>query len=319
MTLKEALELFLKDYPNEKDLSVRTLSAYRKDLEQFVESCTPQQTIEDLNTAEVRQFVDWLRKSSFTDASIKRKIASLKVFFNYLEFNDHITVSPLRKLKITFQEERQMPDVLTTREVHRLLQSPAMKVKTLEDEVREHPGDDRLKRRWFFVLRDRTILELLYSTGMRIGELSMLNVEDINLTEKTVSIEGRGGRERVGYFASEDVKKILKIYLAERTRIDTREGALFLNRKNSRLSIHSVENIFRKYVRLAGIKRHITPHALRHTVAAMLLKNGADIRLVQNLLGHASITTTQIYTEMVSSTPKNTLKDMHQRTKMQVD
>lgn len=319
MNLKDALDLFLTDYPKEKRLSTRTLSAYRKDLEQFLEVCKPDLPLENLNADSVKHFVEWLRQGSFTDASVKRKIASLKVFFNYLEFNDHILVSPLRKLKITFEEETHMPEILSTREVHKLLQSPAMKLKELEDDIKKHPQDTKLKRRWFFVLRDRAILELLYSTGMRIGELSMLNINDVDLTDKTVRIYGRGGRERLGYFASDDVKKILNIYLNERRKLETEDNAMFLNRKNSRLSIHSIENIFRKYVRTAGIKRHITPHSLRHTVAAMLLKNGADIRLVQNLLGHASITTTQIYTEIVTSTPRNTLKDVHQRSKMQVD
>jgi len=154
---------------------------------------------------------------------------------------------------------------------------------------------------------------------MRIGELSMLNVDDVNLRDKTVRIMGRGDRERTGYIVSDDVKKLLKAYITVRIKTGTKDPALFLNRKETRLSIHSIENIFRKYVRHANIGRHVTPHALRHTVATMLLKNGADIRFVQSLLGHASITTTQVYSEMINVPLKNPLKDATSHSSLEID
>ncbi len=308
MTLTEALKVFIDDYTKEKNLSERTTSAYEKDLAQFVAVTGDDILIQDLRPEHINQFVEWMRDGSFSDASIKRKIASLKVFFNYLEFNDYITVSPLRKVKITFKDEKELPEILTAKQVSKLLAAPALKLKEIEKKIKLNPNDPKLRRRWFFTLRDRAILELLYSTGMRIGELSMLNIDDINLKEKTVRIVGRGNRVRTGYIVSDDVKQLIKLYINERQKIDTDDSALFLNRKNTRLSIHSIENIFRKYAQEAKLPRNITPHSLRHTVAAVLLENGADIRFVQNLLGHASITTTQLYSELVNTPPKNPLK-----------
>ena len=181
----------------------------------------------------------------------------------------------------------------------------------LEDE-KNVPITDKHMR----IYRNRVILEILFSTGMRIGELVALNIRDVNLQERTILIFGKGRKERIIYISSDEVLVAIKKYLVYRNRIKTKSSALFLNRDNERLSIFSIENIFKKYCKIAKIKKHYTPHCLRHTMATMLLNNGADIREVQEILGHASIVTTQIYTEVSSKHKKKVLMKFNHRNRI---
>ena len=167
-------------------------------------------------------------------------------------------------------------------------------------------------------LRDFCIIDLLFSTGMRIGELAALNLEDIRFQERTIKIFGKGRKERAIYVSSDETCELLRMYLSVRRPVSDPKCPLFLNKNGSRLSIYSIENIFSKYCRKGRIKNHYTPHCLRHTMATMMLDNGANIRVVQEILGHSSIVTTQIYTEVSLGKKRQELNRFSQRNRFTI-
>ncbi|MGA7616359.1 MAG: tyrosine-type recombinase/integrase, partial [Thermoanaerobaculia bacterium] len=153
-------------------------------------------------------------------------------------------------------------------------------------------------------VRDNVIIEILFSTGIRIGELVALDVEDFDLKERTLTVKGRGTRGRSIAVLSEIVIGALSDYLTLRSERSVQSDALFVGRSGTRLTIYSIENIFKKHVKGAEIRRHVTPHALRHTMASMMVNSGADLRAVQEMLGHASILSTQVYTKLHIARPR---------------
>ncbi|WP_242772309.1 tyrosine-type recombinase/integrase [Brevibacillus parabrevis] len=167
-------------------------------------------------------------------------------------------------------------------------------------------------------LRNCTILELLFSTGIRIGELTSINIEDINMEERTLLIFGKGRKERLLYLSNNDVLNKLIKWIQMREFFEPTTKALFVNKYGNRLSIYSVENIFYKYRDLSKINKTSTPHFLRHTFATLLLDNGADLRAVQEILGHSNISTTQIYTEVSTERKKEVLIKFNPRNSFQL-
>ena len=185
--------------------------------------------------------------------------------------------------------------MLSGREIRSLLAAPKDQIAELVGIRDQSPGS---RNRYFCAVRDDVILELLFSTGIRIGELVALNVTDVDLEKKQIQITGRATRGRLVTLTSALVVESLAQYLELRNERTLDTPALFVGRSGTRLTIYSIENIFKKHVRLAEIKRHITPHSLRHTMAAMLVSSGTDIREIQEILGHASILSTQVYTKL---------------------
>ena len=222
-------------------------------------------------------------------------MAALKVFFRSLEEKGVVNESPARMLKIKRPVENRVPTVLSPREVRSLLAAPKEQIAELTSSRDHSPGG---RNRYFCAIRDNLILELLFSTGIRIGELVALNVSDVDFDGRKIQITGRATRGRSVALTSDVVVTALRTYIDLRSERMLDTPALFVGRSGTRLTIYSIENIFKKHVRLAEIKRHITPHALRHTMAAMLVSSGADIREVQEILGHASILSTQVYTKL---------------------
>lgn len=294
MNVQQAIAQFLEHGQTVRNLSDRTLRAYQSDLVQFHvhmnETATVDITPEDLET-----YLDKLGGGPYRDTSIRRKVAALKVFFRFLEEQGIVSESPARRLKIKKPVENRVPTVLSTREVRALLAAPKEQVAELTA-ARDHSAGSR--NRFFCAVRDNVILELLFSTGIRIGELVALNVADVDLDRKQIQITGRATRGRAVTLTSENVADAIRQYIELRGERSISTPALFVGRSGTRLTIYSIENIFKKHVRLAEIKRHVTPHSLRHTMAAMLVSSGADIREVQEILGHASILSTQVYTRL---------------------
>ena len=294
MNVQQAITQFLEHGQSVRNLSDRTLRAYQSDLVQFHLHVNDTATV-DITADDLETYLDSLSGGPYRDTSIRRKVAALKVFFRFLEEQGIVTESPARKLKIKRPVENRVPTVLSPREIKALLTAPKEQITELTALRDQAPGG---RNRYFCAVRDNLILELLFSTGIRIGELVALNVSDVDLNQKMIQITGRATRGRLVAVSGEAVTLALAQYLelrAERT-LDT--PALFVGRSGTRLTIYSIENIFKKHVRLAEIKRHITPHSLRHTMAAMLVSSGTDIREVQEILGHASILSTQVYTKL---------------------
>jgi integrase/recombinase XerC/integrase/recombinase XerD len=290
MNVQQAIAEFLQHGQKVRNLSDRTLRAYESDLTQFhvhIDGAKPA----EITPEQLEGYLDKLGTEPYRDTSIRRKVAALKVFFRFLEEQGIVTESPARKLKIKRPVENRVPTVLSPREIRALLTAPKQQIADLVG-LRDHSSGGR--NRYFCAIRDNLILELLFSTGIRIGELVALDVTDADIEARQIRITGRATRGRV-VALSPDVIEGLAIYLELRTERKVETPALFVGRSGTRLTIYSIENIFKKHVRLADIKRHITPHALRHTMAAMLVSRGTDIREVQEILGHASILSTQVY------------------------
>jgi integrase/recombinase XerC/integrase/recombinase XerD len=294
MNVQQAIAQFLEHGHTVRNLSERTIRAYQSDLAQFHLHMTDTAAV-DITADHLESYLSKLDGGPYRDTSIRRKVAALKVFFRYLEEQGIVSESPARKLKIKKPVENRVPTVLSPREVRALLAAPKEQVEELASS-RDHSAGSR--NRYFCAVRDNVILELLFSTGIRIGELVALNVTDVDLENKQIQITGRATRGRVVTVTSDPVVTALRQYLELRNDRTLTTPALFVGRSGTRLTIYSIENIFKKHVRLAEIKRHVTPHALRHTMAAMLVSSGTDIREVQEILGHASILSTQVYTRM---------------------
>jgi integrase/recombinase XerD len=300
MNVQQAIAEFLEHGQSVRNLSDRTLRAYQSDLVQFESHMVDAEPVA-ITPEHLETYLVKLSDGPYRDTSIRRKVAALKVFFRYLEESGIVPESPARKLKIKKPVENRVPTVLLPREVRALLAAPKEQVAELVN-VRDHsPGS---RNRYFCAVRDNVILELLFSTGIRIGELVALNVSDVDLDHAQIQITGRATRGRAVSVTSAEISDALAQYLEQRGERSLNTTALFVGRAGTRLTIYSIENIFKKHVRLAEIKRHVTPHSLRHTMAAMLVSSGTDIREVQEILGHASILSTQVYTRMPIQKPR---------------
>ena len=297
MNVQQAIADFLQHGQAVRNLSDRTLRAYQSDLTQFHVHVDGANMV-DITPEHLETYLDKLGTGPYRDTSIRRKVAALKVFFRYLEEQGVVSESPARKLKIKRPVESRVPTVLSTREVRSLLAAPKEQIGALSASRDASPGG---RNRFFCAVRDDVILEILFSTGIRIGELVALNLHDVDLQSRQIHITGRATRGRevtISSSSSNELAEGLRTYIELRAERELETAALFVGRAGTRLTIYSIENIFKKHVRLAEIKRHITPHALRHTMAAMLVSSGTDIRQVQEILGHASILSTQVYTKL---------------------
>ncbi len=269
--MKEHIDKFLRYMEVERGASPHTLRAYRKDLELFLESSAG-----GLELGDVRGFVASEINRGQKKSSASRRLAALRSFIKYLNREGLLKKNPARLISSP-KLPKQLPRFLTVDEIFGLV---------------EKPGGLS-----FIEQRDRAILELLYSSGLRVGELSGLNVEDVNLDEGLVKVMGKGRKERIVPVGSK-AREALRSYLVEKMLQKKSDKALFVSRNGKRLDPRGVRRIVRKYSLALGIEGKVSPHTLRHTFATHLLQSGADLRVIQELLGHASLSTTQKYTHL---------------------
>lgn len=308
MINKEYLKKYLQASKLEKNLSPRTIRAYRCDLEDLV-GFINFRSLTSLTIDDFRDYLNYLEEKDKSEATIKRRIASIKVFFNFLEEEGYVDISPARKLKKKYRISKKLPRVMSIQEVEDLLRAV---YRTTLNSINESDFG-QFKR-----LRDRVILEVLFVIGIRIDELVRINIADLDLEAKTLYIFGKGKKERLLYISSYEVIEALKQYLIHRDKYESEKQPLFLNKFGNRLSVYSIRNIFREYLKMAGIKRKFTPHCLRHTMATMLMENGADARSVQEILGHSSISTTEIYLAVSKRRKETVLGRYNQRNNLQI-
>lgn len=282
-----------------KNLQEQTLKAYSSDITNFFNYINK----EKIEQIDILNYINYLfDKKKLKDRSIKRKIISLKIYFNFLEDNSIIKNNPFTKLKFKFKQEKKLPKTLQKNEVKKLLE-------TVYDEL----NSSITPYKKFETIRNISLLEILISTGIRIQEASLITLNDISLQEKTIIIHGKGRKERQLFILNKYVLSSLKNWLSLRKTSSPKCNNIFINKYGNPLSIHSIENIFRKYKTLSNINIKATPHYLRHTFATNLLTNGADLRSVQEILGHSSISTTQIYLEISSNRKKQVLQKYNYR------
>lgn len=282
-----------------KNLQEQTLKAYSSDITNFLNYINK----EPIEQIDILNYINYLfDEKKLKDRSIKRKIISLKIYFNFLEDNSIIKNNPFTKLKFKFKQEKKLPKTLQKNEVKKLLE-------TVYNEL----NSSITPYKKFETIRNISLLEILISTGIRIQEASLITLNDISLQEKTIIIHGKGRKERQLFILNKYVLSSLKNWLTIRKTSSPKCNNIFINKYGNPLSIHSIENIFRKYKTLSNINIKATPHYLRHTFATNLLTNGADLRSVQEILGHSSISTTQIYIEISSNRKKQVLQKYNYR------
>lgn len=282
-----------------KNLQEQTLKAYSSDITNFFNYINK----DKIEQIDILNYINYLfDEKKLKDRSIKRKIISLKIYFNFLEDNSLINSNPFNKLKFKFKQEKKLPKTLQKNEVKKLLE-------TVYNEL----NSSITPYKKFETIRNISLLEILISTGIRIQEASSITLNDISLQEKTIIIHGKGRKERQLFILNKYVLSSLKNWLTIRKTSSPKCNNIFINKYGNPLSIHSIENIFRKYKTLSNINIKATPHYLRHTFATNLLTNGADLRSVQEILGHSSISTTQIYLEISSNRKKQVLQKYNYR------
>jgi integrase/recombinase XerC len=272
--MKEKIDQFIRYLEIENDASKHTLRAYRKDLEAFSEYLGVKTG--DIEMIDVRGFVAQQIKAGLSKTTASRRLASVRSFLNFLCREGFIKSNPA-KLVSTPKTEKRLPQFLSVDDVFSLIEKP--------DGI------------GLIHARDRAILELLYSSGLRVSEISELNVDDINTKEGLVKVRGKGKKERILPIGSKAIDAI-KSYMVEKMLLKKKDKAMFINRSGTRLSDRGVRRIVVKYSMMIGINGQIGPHTLRHTFASHLLQAGADLRVIQELLGHSSLSTTQKYTHL---------------------
>lgn len=286
------LERFADFLALERGASPRTQEAYARDVARFVDSALAKGAAAPLDVTPrlLRDFIYQLKDLGLSPSSIRRNVSAVRSYFRFLTGDGHVVRDPSERLD-TPQRWRTLPEVLTVAEAQKLLASPTM--------------DDPL------YFRDRAMLELAYGAGLRVSEWIGIGVKDVLLNEGLVRVFGKGSKERLVPIGRKAIAA-LAIYLAEqRTRLEkgAGKGTLFLNARGAPLSRMGAWKILRKYVKRSGISKAVSPHTLRHSFATHLLEGGADLRAVQEMLGHADISTTQIYTHV----DREYLRQVHKR------
>ncbi|MCJ7627347.1 MAG: site-specific tyrosine recombinase XerD [Longimicrobiales bacterium] len=275
------LESFVDYLSFERGLSDRTLSAYQRDLEKLLAFLDEKgrNGPSDITPHDLRDFVFHLKESGLAPTSIRRALSSLRGYFAFLLEEGVLEADPSERLESP-RAWRTLPDVLSVEEVLKILDAPNP----------DHP----------MYWRDRSILEVLYATGMRVSELVELRISSLDLREGVCAVFGKGSKERLVPLGR-PAQRALERYLKEvRTRLDSGkgEGRVFLNQRGRPLTRAAIWDFVKKYALQAGVRRKVSPHTFRHSFATHLLEGGADLAAVQELLGHADISTTQIYTHV---------------------
>ena len=303
--MQTAVARFLQYLTVERNASDLTIKSYREDLQHLIQylagdegACPPPETI---TTLALRGYLSRLHELGYAKTTVARRLASLRSFFRFGQREGWAKHNPARPLRNP-RKSRNLPHFLSTDEIARLLEAPP----------RTGPAG----------LRDRAILETMYSAGLRVSEVVGLSDEDYDAAAGVLRVRGKGKKERlspIGSFAARAIDRWLAVRkVAGAARAGTRVGGatpLYVNKFGKRLTTRSVGRMLEKYLKLTGLDRRTTPHTLRHSFATHLLDRGADIRSVQELLGHKSLVTTQIYTHLSTANLRAAYEKAHPRAK----
>lgn len=305
-TIQNAIAGFINHCKIEKNLNDKTIEAYKTDLAQLItflnENGYPAD-ISLISKVEIRGFLESI--SGLKPKSVKRKMATLKAMFNFLEFDDKITVNPFRKMKIKIQEPVRLPRVMDIMDIKSIFKSAYKK---------RYSCKDPRSFSYYEALRNTVVVELLFATGARVSEISNLRMENLNLLTGAVTIIGKGNKERIIQVCNEETLNLfVNYYDLFEGKIHSAGDFFLVNRFGGKLSDQSIRGIVKKLSIKADIQKHITPHVFRHTLATLLLENDVDIKYIQSILGHSSIMTTQIYTHVNREKQRQILEEKHPR------
>ena len=290
MSIDELIEEFLRYLLIDKGYSNNTITSYKEDLEKFLEF-NKNKKINEINNSDLKEYVKYLNKENLNEKSISRNISCLKSFYKFLVIEKYINNNPSDSVAMP-KLKRNLPKILTEEEVLLLLDI------NLSDA---------------FSYRNKAMLELMYATGLRVSELVNLRLQDIDLNEDIVRTFGKGSKERVipfGDYACEYLEKYIYEYRGLMLKGKPSEY-LFLNNHGNKMTRQGLFKIIKKIAKEKGINKDLSPHTLRHSFASHLLKYGADLRTIQELLGHSDISTTQIYTHITNEQLKKNYEDFH--------
>jgi integrase/recombinase XerD len=306
-TLSSAIEWFIGHCTNHRKLSPHTLKAYRRDLklfgdfvsEQSIHGIMPQ--IKAVNKMDVQKWIAIMTRVK--PRTIRRRLATVKSMFSTLERQGHMALDPLARFRSEIKVGSSLPRVISRSTVRGLLRSSKRQAQS------DTSSRERLNQ-------EVVLLEMLFSTGMRVSEVSGLKIGQVDLERQIISVRGKGNREREIPIVCAAFQEVLLAQIEwRRTNGADVESPLFINRRNNRISDQSIRLVLRRHATNIGARR-ITPHMLRHTVATLLLEDGVDLRHIQRLLGHSSITTTTIYAHVSERSQRKVLSQKHPRNKM---
>lgn len=292
--MDQYIDKFMQYLIAEKNASPLTVESYSKDLNQFMEylceTVDPESvTIATITTNHIRDFIDYCFEKGNELSTIERKVATLKSFFKYLEFHNHIENSPARDIHYS-KQNKFLPTFLTFDQIQALVS---------------------FECRSFGDYRDKALLEVFYSTGARVSEIAQADIDDCDCKSGRLKVLGKGSKERI-VFLNETAISALVEYLSERERkFNSITKPLFVNNHGKRLTTRGIFYIIDKRANMAGLWKSVTPHVLRHSFATELLNRGADIKAVQDMLGHESISTTQKYTHTTTERLKELYRKYH--------
>ncbi len=304
-TLRNYISEYIEYCEYRKRLDSKTLKAYKIDLKQFEIFCTDLSDCFAKNV--VDDFITNLHKQ-YKPKTVKRKIASLKAFFHHMEYKELLNENPFTKLDIRFREAKLLPKTIPFHSIQTFLSTLYAQKELAESEYQLR-----------CCIRDIAVIELLFATGMRISELCSLKPSDMDFESNNILIYGKGAKERIIQLGNQEVISALILY-QETFKTDIEVcGYFFVNRLQHKLSDQSVRFMINHYAQLAGIDQHITPHMFRHSFATLLLEQDVDIRYIQRMLGHSSISTTEIYTHVSNTKQKDILVHKHPRNLMEVN
>lgn len=299
-TIPSIIEEYIIHCETQKRLDIKTLKAYRIDLTQFT-NFFQNFYLNTISISEIESYIGYLNQN-FKPKTAKRKLASIKAFYRYLEYKNFIESNPFNKIRTHFRTPLLLPKTI-----------PLYTIEAFLSVIyNEHSQANTLYRKKRTLL-DIAIAETLFSTGMRISELCNLKYSDIDLRDATIRIYGKGSKERIIQIGNEDVLQLLKQYKNEFLSEIQKSGYFFTNTNFLPISDQAIRRMIDKYCSLAAIDLHITPHMFRHTFATCLLEADVDIRYIQEMLGHSSITVTEIYTHVSLSKQKDILTTKHPR------
>jgi len=297
--------IYLAHCEHQKQLSGKTLKAYRIDLKQYLVFAAKQE--EPLGRATLLDYITHLH-ANFQPKTAKRKIACIKAFCAWLQYEELLAINPFQRIQTKFREPFHLPRTIPIEQIQLLLHTVY---------VAREQAQTPYQR--MALLREIAVLELLFATGVRVSELCSLRPENVDMTEGLIKIYGKGAKERLIQIGNPDVLAAMQAYHNAFAGEIQQSGWFFINRLGRCLSEQSVRDVINKYTDVCGIALHITPHMFRHSFATLLLEEDVDIRYIQKMLGHSSITTTQIYTHVAAKKQKDILTTKHPRNRLTVN
>lgn len=320
--LKASIEKYLAVCSNLRGLSEHTIKAYRVDLAQFLNFVDNDILIEEISKHELSNFHHYLVESGLMQSSIKRKLACLKAMFRWFELEDLIEINPFHKFRVDLKTARRLPRNVPRSELQLLINQAQQALPLTSSGKQKAPSLHQTKlitkKRELNDITKLVALEIFIATGVRVSELASIRLRDVFIKEKKIKILGKGSRERYVFLPDEELCSLLSYYLQSRRVTEPENDFLLVNSRGKPASTQFLRRLMKELSQSAQTSIKTTPHMLRHSAACELLDSGLDIRYVQRLLGHSSISTTEIYTHVANTTLQEKLQKAEVRKRIMV-